>query len=145
MFSFVIKFIVLPVLIIVVVAIGVASYLLLTPITESNVKSRIWNACMLSSGLKVVDNWQRASPRQVNTPAQCDCVSNTVLSTMTLSVAVTGSEAVRSFMEDGARTWFFGNNRSAQGQPQPQRYQIADAFIRSATRISRPCSEQERR
>lgn len=140
MFHFLFKFILLPVLVILVAVTAAAAYLLLTSVDEDNVRSRIWQACLAASGIQAVNNMSRRPPRPVYSPAQCDCASDKVVMTLTPAVSVIGAEAVRSLLEDGVRSWLSGQKHDMRRTS--QRNNLADAFVSTASRVSRPCGEQ---
>ncbi len=140
MLRFLFKFIVLPVFVLLVAVTGVAAWLMLTPVDESNVSSRIWQACMVASGVQAVNNWGRRPPRPVYSSAQCECVSETVVRTMSAPVAAAGAEGVRGFIKDGLSAWLSGNT-TAMRHPS-KRDDMADAFVNSASRMTRVCKEQ---
>ncbi len=138
MFGFLFKFVVLPILLICAAVTGIASYLVLTPIDQGNVKTRIWQACMLGSYAQTANNWGRRNARSVYSSAQCTCAGDTILASMGPTASAAGAEAVRGFIEDGLKSWVTGSNfRILRKSP---RGQIADAFVNSTSRLSRSCT-----
>lgn len=140
MFGFLFKFIVLPILLLCFAATGITAYLVLTPIDQGNVKTRIWQACMVGSYAQTANNWGRRNARPVYSSVQCTCAGDTIVASMGAPVSAAGAEAVRGFIEDGLRSWVTGGNfRILRNSP---RGQIADAFVNSASRLSRTCIGQ---
>jgi hypothetical protein len=137
MFRFLFKFIVLPILLLVVAVAGTAAYLLLTPVTESNVKTRIWQACMIGAAAQTFNNAGRRAPRPVYSSAQCGCVGDTLVQQLGAATATKGAESVRGFLEAGLRNWISGGDyRELQRQPDAL---IADVFVSNGRRITKAC------
>lgn len=138
MFGLLFKFILMPLLLLALAIAGALAYAVLTPIDEGNVKSRIWQACMLASGLQTANNWSRSNPRPVYSSDQCTCVGDTLVATMGPAAAATGAEAVRTFIEAGLRSWLSGGNfRDLQRAPAGQ---IAEVFVSASSRLARSCA-----
>lgn len=142
MFGFLFKFIVLPILLVLAIAGAALAFLLLTPVDEGNVKARVWQACMVSSGIKMVDNWGRRPPRPLYSSAQCTCSGDAIVQTLSPRVAAAGAESVRNLTVQGIRRWFTGGSYAAlRNSPQ---HRIADAFVSTSTRIARVCAGSAR-
>lgn len=138
MFRFLFKFVVLPILLLVVLAMGAVAYLLLTPISENSVKERIWQACMIGAAARSVHDLGERTPRAVFSSAQCDCAAETLVSSMGAPAAARGAESVRALLETGARRWFSGGDyRELQ---RSQTGQAAEAFVMYASRTAQSCS-----
>lgn len=138
MFSFLFKFIVLPVLLLAVLAAGAAAYLLLTPIDESSVNSRIWQGCMAGVAAQTANNVGRRTPRPVFSSAQCTCAADNLVTTLGAPVAAKGAESVRAFLEAGIRIWFSGGDyRDLQNS---QTGRVGEAFMNHAARLSKVCA-----
>jgi hypothetical protein len=140
MLGFLFKFIVLPVILLVAGVAGIAAWLLLTPVDESNVSSRIWQACMVGSNIQALNNSRRTNPRPAYSSAQCECAAETVIKNMSAPVAAAGGESVRGFIKDGISAWLSGDTASLR-RPS-KRDQLADMFVNSASRMARVCVEQ---
>jgi hypothetical protein len=139
MLRFLFKFILLPIFVLVAGAGCVAAWLVLTPVDESNVSSRIWQACMVGSGVQTVNNWGRKSLQPVYSSAQCECVAGTVIKNMSAPVAAAGAEGVRAFIKDGITAWLSGDSASLRRAS--KRDQLAEIFVDSASRMARVCRE----
>ena len=140
MFGFLFKFLVLPVILLLVAVAGIAAFLLLTPVSDNNVKSRLWQACMLTSALQSANNSGRSAATPVYSSAQCTCAGNSVVDTMGVNAAAKGADTARRFIVDGIRGWISGGNfRELKNAPEAQ---TAEQFVMAAKQLSRRCSDQ---
>lgn len=137
LFRLILKFILLPLFLLLAATAAIAAWLLFTPIDETNVKSRIWQSCMIASGARAVLGAGRSPPLRGFSPAQCSCVGDTLVARMGAPVAATGAEAVRGFLQDGLQTWMArGSYSRVKNSPQAQ---IAEAFVRTSTQLASSC------
>lgn len=137
MIKLLLKLLVLPPLMLGFATAAYAGWMLLTPVTEDNVSSRMWQACMVSSGAQHAVNWGRSAPRAVFTPQQCSCASSEVIKQFGMENAVKLSETTRVHIRDG----FYGWVKGEKYKPLRDSFegQSTSAFIRTTKSVSKVC------